>query len=304
MNKFLQIVVLIFTTFQTKAELLDKIVAVVNDNTITLSQIRRVKENLAARRNISPQIFNQSNYTQKELIEIEVQISLVRAKLTEMGYVISDDQVEAQVKSTEERLGLNREALLKFLNSNNFSFDEYFELIRSSIEYNLFLSRVIQPLISITEQDVKNAYYKKYSNQKSLSFKYELIDFSLEKNRFKKGMLKEFKSVLTEYQQNGILPQAFSELSTNVLNDIREGGLTQNLKKALNSAEEGGFTSPVLLGSNYHVFYIKKKDLVESEDFIQKRNQIKGQIFQDSIISMSKNWLESESQKNYIKYFL
>jgi len=304
MIKIIQITLLILSTFQAKAELLDKIVAVVNDNTITLSQINRVKTNLAARQNISPQIFNRSNYSQKELIEIEVQISLVRAKLTEMGYVISDDQVEAQVKSTEQRLGLNREALLKFLNSNNFSFDEYFELIRSSIEYNLFLSRVIQPLISITEQDVKNAYYKKYSNQKSLSFKYELIDFSLEKSRFRKGMLKDFKSVLTEYQQNGILPQAFSELSTNVLSDIREGGLTQNLKKALSSAQEGGFTTPVLLGSNYHVFYIKKKDLVESEDFIQKRNQIKGQIFQDSIISMSKNWLESESQKNYIKYFL
>jgi peptidyl-prolyl cis-trans isomerase SurA len=302
MTKFFILFILLTTTCHSA--LLDKIVAVVNSETILLSQVNRISENLEARRNISPQIYSKTKYSFRDLVNIKINEVILRDKLTEMGYVISDEQVESQVKATEERLGLNRSALLNFLKSNNFSFDEYFELIRSSIEYNLFLSRIIQPLISITEQDVKNSYYKKYSSQKRLSFKYELVDFSLDKSSFKKGMLKQFKSILSSFQQTGVLPEEFSDVSTNVLGEIRESGLTSNLKNLLTNTEEGKFSNPLLMGSQYHIFYVKKKDLVESEDFMGKRNQIRAELFQKSMITISASWFKSEADKHYIKFFL
>ena len=84
---------------------------------------------------------------------------LIRAKLEELGYVVDDDQVEGQIKSTEDRLRLNRAALLSFLQSNGLTFDEYFEVIRESIEFNIFFSRVIQPLITVTDQGGKRCRF-------------------------------------------------------------------------------------------------------------------------------------------------
>ncbi len=304
MNKLLILLFIALISFEGNAKLLDKIVAVVNSQPILLSQINRMGENLEARRNISPQIYGKKTYTKKNLVDIKINEFLLRDKLTEMGYVITDEQVEAQVKATEDRLGLNRAALLNFLKSNNFSFDEYFELIRTSIEYNLFLSRIIQPLISITEQDVKNAYYQKYSSNRRLSFKYELVDFSLDRGDFKKGMLRQFKSVLTSFQQTGILPDEFSNVSTNVIGEIREDGLTSDLKKVLKDTPEGKFSNPILIGGQYHVFFIKSKDLVESEDFLVKKNQIRAQLFQSSMETIATSWFKSEADKHYIKYFI
>lgn len=302
--RFVSLITLLLFAFQAHAVLLDKIVAVVDSQPILLSQIKRVSSNLEARRNISPQIFPRKDLSFKDLVDIKINEYLLRDKLTEMGYVISDDQVESQVKATEDRLGLNRQALLNFLKNNNFSFDEYFELIRSSIEYNLFLSRIVQPLISITEQDVKNAYYKKYSSNQRMSFKYELVDFSMDRSEFKKGMLRQFRSVLTSFQQTGILPQEFSNVTTNVLGEIREGGLTKELKDLLKATEEGKFSQPILLGGQYHVFYIKSKDLVESDDFLNRKNQIRAEIFQSSMETVSKSWFRQEADKHYIKYFI
>lgn len=304
MDKFKLVLLSFFVSLSAQAVLLDKIVAVVNSQPILLSQINRVGENLEARRNISPQIYNKKTYLKKDLVNIKINEYLLRDKLTEMGYVITDEQVESQVKATEDRLGLDRSALLNFLRSNNFSFDEYFELIRSSIEYNLFLSRIIQPLISITEQDVKNAYYQRHSNNKRLSFKYELVDFSLDRSNFKKGMLKQFKGVLTSFQQTGILPKEFSNVSTNVIGEIREDGLTSSLKNVLKSTPEGKFSEPTLIGDQYHVFFVKSKDLVESEDFLVRKNQIRAELFQQSMETIAKSWFKSEADKNYIKYFL
>jgi peptidyl-prolyl cis-trans isomerase SurA len=295
---------LILFSLQTQAVLLDKIVAVFNERAISLSQIKRVRENLTARRNISPQIFTKDKYSLKELVQLELNRSLVREKLTEMGYVVSDDQVEAQIKNTEDRLGLSRSALLDFLKNNNFTFDEYFELIRGSIEYNLFISRVIQPLVSITEQDIKNAYYQKYSNQKRMSFNYNLVDFSLPKSKFKKGMLKSFNKVMTEFQKTGNLPSNFADVSSNALGAVSEDGLTKKMNKLLNKTAEESFSKPILLGGDYHVFYVKKKDLVESDHYLTQKNQIQARIFQSSVGSISKSWFVSESDKHYIKVFL
>lgn len=304
MHRYILVLLFSFIALSTHAALLDKIIAVVDSSPILLSQINRVGENLEARRNISPQIYNKETYLKKDLVNIKINEVLLRDKLTEMGYVITDEQVESQVKATEDRLGLDRAALLDFLKSNNFSFDEYFELIRSSIEYNLFLSRIIQPLISITDQDVKNAYYQRFSKNKRLSFKYELVDFSLDRSRFKKGMLKQFKGVLTSFQQTGILPKNFSDVSTNVIGEIREDGLTSSLKNVLKNTPEGKFSEPTLIGDQYHIFFVKSKDLVESEDFLVRKKQIRAELFQQSMETIAKSWFKSEADKHYIKYFI
>lgn len=300
MKNLIYLIALIFC-FSTKAVMLDKIVAVVNSTPILKSQIKRMRTNIAARRNIAPQIYSKKKYSQKDLTQIQINTYLLRDKLNEIGYVVSDDQVESQIKATEDRLGLGRSALLNFLENNNFSFDEYFEITRASIEYNLFLSRIIQPLVSITEQDVKREYFSKYSGKKRLSFEYELVDFTIDKDKVNKKMLREFPSILKKFQTSGILPQKYSSVETNDLGNIKEDSLNSDILNVLVKTEEGNFSNPILLGPYYHVFYVKKKDLVESDDYLNKRNQIRAGLFQKAMISMAANWFETEAAKNYIK---
>ena len=301
--KHLVIFLAFILSHSVNAELLDKILAVVDGKIITLSTVERVKKNLPARRNISPLIYDRENFTNKEIVEIMINSILIRAKLENMNYVISDSQVESQIKMTEKGLGLNRDSLLRFLSTNNLSFDEYFELTREAIEFNLFSSRFIAPLISVTDQEVKNYFYKKNQKNKRLSFKYTLVDFSLPKDKFKGSMVSNFPGVLQKFQTSGILPNEFSELSTNVLGDITEDGLTKELSDLLKRTDEGKFTAPLLLYKDYHVFFVKKKDLVESEIFSREKEKIKAMLMKDTGLQISTLWFEREKNKHYIKYF-
>lgn len=301
--KYFLILFTFLSSFGTQAKLLDKIEAIYDDQPILLSQLKRIQTNIPARRNISPQIFVKEKYGIDELAKMKIHSLLIRAKLSEMGYVVSDDQVEASIKGTEERLGLNRAALLNFLKNNDFAFDEYFELIRESQEFGLFVSRVVQPLISITEQDIKNAYYKKYSSKKSLSFGYNLVDFAIPENALNKSQLAKLRGTLIDFQQNGVLPEAYSSLSTNELGNLSEESLIPPIKESLKSANEGEFSQPVLLGTSYHLFFVKKKDLVESSDFMEKKNQIHSELFRHAIDKISDSWFKTQVAKHYVKYF-
>ena len=282
--------------------LLDKIVGIFNNQTVTLSQVKRMQKNLPARRKISPYIYKKPKYSINQLVELNMKQLLIREELSKAGYVISDDRTEARIKETEKKIGLTRKELLKFLRSGNLTFDEYFELARRTIEYDIFIPRMITPLISVTEQEVKNAFYKKNLKNKTLAFKYTLVDFSIERRFVSKKMRKRFRKVLKKFQTSGILPKKFSKMQTNVLEDIAEGGLTKNLKKILKKTDEGSLTRPILLGEDYHVFFVKKKNLVESRFFSRHKKKIRQQLAEKAAAKIEKEWFKREKLKHFVKY--
>lgn len=294
----------LLTTLTAEAKLLDKIAAIVDDNIITLSQISRTTNNLAIKKNVAPMVYDKNAYTNEEILQISINKFLIRAKLAELGYNITDDQVESQIKSNQERLGVDRKSLMGFLKQQGTSFDEYFETLREAIEYSYFVSRVVSPMISISEQDVKNTYYKNNIKDSRMNFKYVLIDYAISKDNVGKPAKGQMEDVVKQYRINGVLPDAYSTLTVANLDDITEEGVTNELKTLLKETDEGSLTTPIIINNQYHVFYLAKKDLVESEAFAAQKEKIKDQLFEKAVKAETLVWFERERNKHYIKISL
>lgn len=285
-------------------KLLDKLVAVVNTRVISLSEIDRIQQTLPARQEVSPMIYSEKKYSQQELLEILIKAFIIRDKINAQGYVINDDAVESRIKMTEERLGLKRSDLLNFLKTKNLTFEEYFEVIRETMEYNVFASKIIAPLISVTEQEIKNEYYRRNSSNNALSFKYNLVDFYIKESGLVDKSVDRFLSVLKDYQLTGKLPEEYSGLESNNLEAISEDNLSKELASALKGTAEGTFSQAVSLSGYMHVFYVQKKDLVESADFQKFKEQIQNDIFMEKGKAVTKNWFDREYSNYYIKNML
>lgn len=286
------------------AKLLDKIAAIVDDNIITLSQINRTSNNIAIKKNVAPMVYDQNSFTSAELLNISINKFLVRAKLSEIGYTITDDQVEAQIKSNQDRLGVDRKSLMNFLKQQGTSFDEYFETLREAIEYSYFVNRIISPMISVSEQDIKNSYYKNNMNDSRMNFKYSLVDYAIGKDIMPKLTKGQMEDVVKQYRINGVLPEEFSALTVSNLDDISEEGLSNDLRSLLKGTDEGAMTAPILLNGQHHIFYVAKKDLVETEAFAKQKDQIKDQLFEKAVKAETAIWFEREKNKHYIKISL
>lgn len=292
------------STAWAQEKLLDKIVAVINTKVISLSEIKRIEDTLEARREIAPPIYSESKYDSKKLLDIMIRAFIIRDKLTAQGYVVNDEAVESRIKMTEERLGLKRADLLNFLKSKGLTYEEYFEVIRETMEYNLFAQRIIAPLIAVTEQEVKNEYYRRNSSNNALSFRYTLVDFYIaEKDLVVKDKAK-YLAVLKDYQLTGKLPAEYRNLESNNLENLNEDGLSKELAKTLKTAAEGSFSDAITLNGYLHVFYVQKKDLVESQDFARAKEVIQNEIFATKGKSVSTNWFDREYSNYYIKTHL
>ena len=200
-------------------------------------------------------------------------------------------------------MGISRDDIRPFLENNNMTFDEYFELVRETDETNLFNIKIIRPLISITEQEIKNAFYNKFAKKVSLSLKFDLVDFYFPGVKLSKKQKKELPSVLKNYQKTGNLPDYLRNVETNVLGEITETGLNPLLRKALVNTQKGEFSSPVDIGGTYHVFFVKNRDLVESDVFNQKRAEISNEIYQKKSQEIRDVWFTKEKSKHFVKIF-
>lgn len=289
---------------KTSEKLLDKIVAVINTRVISLSEIKRMEDTLDARREVSPVVYSEKTYTQKQLLDIMLKSFIIREKINAQGYVINDDAVESRIKMTEERLGLKRADLLQFLKGKGLTYEEYFEIIRETMEFNIFAQRIIAPLISVTEQEIKNEYYRRNSTNNALSFKYNLTDFYIPEEKLVDKSETKFLAVLKDYQLTGKLPEEYRDLETNNLDNLNEDGLSKDLAKVLKTTSEGSFSKAISLSNHLHVFYVQKKDLVESQDFTKFKDQIQSDIFMSKGKSVTSNWFDREFSNYYIKNLL
>lgn len=295
---------LTFSTLNINAKLLDKINAVVNDQIITKSMIERVKKSLPIRQNISPFIYKKEmKFTDKEVAELFIRKFIIRATLAEQGYIISDATVEKEIKRKEQRLGLSRNDLIAFLKRNNTNFEEFFELNKEAIEFNHFNSVVIIPLISVSEQEIKNEFFKQNVDNKTVSYRYTLVDFSIDPTIVPKSKYAHFRKAMETFQKGGPLPNQYGSIETSTLGDITADGLTQDLQRLLNKTQEGEFTQPIEMMGATHIFYVKTRDVVESSLFQESKPQIRAMIYEKKAKEVTQMWFEREKSNHYVKTY-
>lgn len=292
--------IILLASFNASAKLLDKVAGVINDNVYTLSEIERVKKTINIRREIAPFIYTKSSYNNSEVLNLLQNLFVVRDKLSELGYVISDDAVEGRILETEKGLGLNRKELLKFLESKGISFNEYFEILREAMEYNIFSGRVIAPLVTITDQELKTLFYKNSKNKKALSFNYKVLDFTLPKSKVLKSDYKRLPRILERYRTSGIIPQIYKDISTNDLGTVKDEDLPVELSNILKATSEKSFSKTYAKGSLVHVFYVSKKDLLDSDEFLRAKRALYNNIFSKRSKNITANWFSREKLNYYI----
>jgi peptidyl-prolyl cis-trans isomerase SurA len=131
--------------------------------------------------------------------------------------------------------------------------------------------------------------------------KYTLIDYSISKEDKPKSDAKEFESIVKAFRQNAITPSSYSKMASNNLDDVTEEGLASELKTLLKVTNEGSLTSQIFLNGQYHIFYIAKKDLVETENYTKQKDKIHDELFEASVKNEVSYWFEREKNKHYIK---
>lgn len=136
-----------------------------------------------------------------------------------------------------------------------------------------------------------------------MAFKYQLVDFLLPK-AIATNNKTEILDAIKSFRNTGIWSQKFSQITVTNLDDVGEDSLSNELKSALQTTDEGSLTGIINISDLGHVFFVKKKDLVESEQFLKEKDKTYNELFDQAVAQESQLWLNRERNKHYIKTFL
>jgi len=148
---------------QLRAEVVDRVVAVVNDSVITLSELERAaklveKEGGAATASVGKAALR------RKILDQLIEGKLVEQAAARVGITVSEKEIDAAVDDVRRRNNISLDELVRALKGSGITYMEYRERLGSEIKQVKFSSRQFRSKAAILEEDIES-YYRQHSNE-------------------------------------------------------------------------------------------------------------------------------------------
>jgi len=108
---------------------------------------------------------------------------------------------------------------------------------------------------------------------------------------------------MIDFQKGSQLPRKYNSIESSTLGDISEEGLTKELQALIKKSGEGEFTDPLLMFGKVHIFFIKNRDVVESDLFLSSKDRLRAKLYEKKAVEVTNLWFEREMSNNYVKKY-
>jgi len=310
---------LIMAASPVRAQLIDRIVAIVTDDIITLVELN------SALRPYMEKV-ESSDYTPQKKKEIIYQLSgdmlnrMVERKLTDqeakrIKITVSDKEVDAAIQRVKESQLMSQEDLQKALKEDGLTFADYREKIREEILRPKLINYSIKSKVVITDSDIK-AYYESHSEEFEGKKRYYLRNILLTSGDFTSDVTKsELKKKVEQLKARLDAGEDFKSLAKaeSQAPNAPEGGdlglfewesLSDTIKSAIEPLRTGEHTDVILTDQGYQIFYVQD---IENQNLIpqdQVSESISKKLYDNIVETKFREWLNALKEKSHIKIML
>ncbi len=298
------------------SEVVDRIVAVVNEDIILLSELKERMRPYVQR--IRRQGFDQDRErTMIFKVREEMLNRLVDEKLTDQEIKRNDIQVDdAQIDQTIERIKkaneYTDEDLRRMLEQEEMTMEQYRHKIRDQILRTRLVNYEVKSKIVITEEEIQR-YYDSHPEIYAGKIRYHLRNILMrppayateDEKQSVKDQMERIRKRITGGESFGDLAKAYSQSPT-----AAEGGelgvfeketLAPQIQTALEGLQPGQTTTVMDTDAGFQLFFIEALDHGRAKPLEQVREEIQQQIFTDVVDEKFISWLENLRSQSHIK---
>jgi peptidyl-prolyl cis-trans isomerase SurA len=292
------------------AVLLDRVVALVNKEVITWSDLYKLMEYEATdqvktlNEEERMKIFKESEPAFLEkLIDMRLQIQEARR----LGLGVTPEEVRETIESVKKKYSLTDNALGESLKKEGLTFEEYEKRLSEQIIISKLVNQQIRKKVIVSEEEVK-----KYmdANKENLSdgeaFKIKQILFKGPKNDADKEVIEEKASLIIQRLKAGedfsVLAEEYSEDPSGRLGGnlgfIKKSYLTEEFVNKLNAMNVGDVSIPFWTEKGLHI--IKLDEKIPAQNIDEVRENVRKQLTEDKVLETYKSWIKDLRTKAHI----
>ncbi len=290
---------------------LDKLESAVNNSLILKSDIKEFRDTLPLRAQLDP-LFAGTAVAAKgpRASDAEITQFLEDEKIIEQQFPVSDTEGEQEINQIQANNRISRENLIAALKEQNFTYEKYQQMIKSSLSKRNLIDRDIRTKVSISDDDVKNYFYNNLSKNSSAPMAYKIKIITISPENYKdRSAAKETADRALKALKGG---ESFEEVAKRVSDDptAQTGGDLGTLSEdqmnpAFRSAVKKlqiGQVSDLLGDAKSRFFILKLVDIssTESDRLAKMSNEIRSQLAAAEYQRQIQLWIERQRQIAFI----
>jgi peptidyl-prolyl cis-trans isomerase SurA len=304
------------------AALVDKVVAVVNDDVITLSEVEeeasRLYQTLA---NTQPSEVLSTSMAQlrEETIDALIDRRLINQRAKSTNTTVNEEELVAAMESTRTRMGLDPADFRKRMERSGMTEDNLKKQLRDQILQSKLVSSDVRAKTVVTEEMVL-AYYNEGHTSRTdkgnlyllqMGFSWSKDNKDQEKLATEKGAAKKRAETAWTLVKDGQdfkeVAKKFSELPSAVdggdLGVLHLDDLAQVTRSTVESLKPGELSKIVETSGDYQFFKILPGDdgAAKSASFEKVKEEIREKLYQEKLKAAYADWVKKLRESAYIQ---
>jgi peptidyl-prolyl cis-trans isomerase SurA len=304
------------------ADYVDRVVAVVNDDVITLSEVDkagktyfdRIKEKAPANEQAMA-----LEKARKEVLNGLIDKKLVSQKAAELSMTVDDSEIDSAIAQILARNNATPQDFRKELAMMNMSEQDYRNDLRDQILQSKLIAYQVRSRIVVVEDEIKEYYQKEYTVGNGESG-YEILQmgFSWNTQNPGDGTEEEARKKAEEIRARVLAGESFMELakSYSSLPSGADGGSIGLLKKDDMAAYmrdtilamHPGEISPIVKAGNTFQFFkllsVREGDVIIKAPYESVKDEIRDVLYRQKMEEQYAEWVKSLREKAYIEVIL
>jgi peptidyl-prolyl cis-trans isomerase SurA len=290
--KFFLIIFFLSFAMPLRGEVVDRIIAIVNDDIITLKELEGFV-NVEKKNQFTSIDEYLRNLQLKQKLDFFISALLIKQQAKKLKIEVSDNEMESIIENIKKQNLITDIELKEQLKKDKISYDNFVEGIRLNVLKNRVLSRVVSPEVKVTDATLKEYYEKHKDKYRDLEYHLKQIFISGQKvdgnqravNAYKLlDQGKTFEDVAMEFSDDPSGKQGGD------IGFVKVGELLPALNESLKLLVPNTYTNVIQTPYGFHILKlieIKKTDLPPFET-------LKDKIHEQIVLQ--------ESEKRYNEY--
>lgn len=299
----LLLVLAAFAGMPAKAEVVDRIVAIVNDDIITLKDVQRFVEVKEKGKFASVNDYVLGMQLRDKLAVL-VETILITQQAAKMKIEIGEREVEAVVDGIKKQNLISDLQLKEQLQKDGISYKDFTDGIRKSLIRNRVLARVVAPELYLDESKLKDFYKLHVDEYKESEFRLQHILVSAQRNDAPARAHQAYK-LLQDGQAFESVAREFSDDASAAdggnIGNMKQEELMPELKDAISLLLPGSFSHPVRSQYGFHIIKLIEAKKVETLPFETIKERIRERLVQIESDRRYKEYIEKLKAASYIE---
>ncbi len=300
------------------AEMLDRVVATVNDGAILQSELQEAL--VLYQRQMgqqTPEIMSERDRTalQRRVLEDMVDKSLIEGFAVKAGIQASEEDVDRAIEEVLARAHISKEELQEALKNDNLDYPEYRDQIRDQLVKAKMIQREIRSRINITDILIEEYYLDhpdEFRAEEGVVLRHilfplpnppapEAVDATVnEASRVRQEILdgKPFPEAARQYSNDPTAGQG------GWLGFFRKGSLSPEMEAGIVGLEEGGISEPVQTPLGIHLLEVEERTTGDIRPLEKVRSGIQEKLYEEDAERQFEEWRKDLRKNAHIEVFL